>query len=169
MCRLLIFRRQTTAKLLSQSGTQIAEPWYSIISIVSLTCPYNVAFSFRNMQHPSFSHSSSIYRRCRFWPKEDMPFQGCERKQTRDTYPFILPQIPILIIRRRQVGSRRTDRQRRLGVEVLSQPPSACLSVSFQFTSLPQTHLYNLVQLRVILILLQRAARGGRGRSPLGI
>ena len=35
------------------------------------------------------------------------------------TYPFVLPQVPILIICRRQVRSRRTYSQRSFGVEVL--------------------------------------------------
>lgn len=82
MCRLLIFRHQTTATLLSQSGAQITEPWYSTIAIVSLSCPYNVAFSFRNMQHPSCSHSRPIYRRCRFRPKEEMPFLENQKELT---------------------------------------------------------------------------------------
>lgn len=106
-------------------------------------------------------------------PIQEASLQPNGTNITKPTYPFILPEIAILVIRRRQTRSRRAYCQGGLGVEVLQRPPSASKpagihleQISFSSPSSGYTYLNDLIQLGMVFLLLQRAVASRRsGRS----
>ena len=89
-----------------------------------------------------------------------------------ETYPFVLPQISIFVICRRQVRSRRAYCQRSLCMEVLRFDRQLSIP-TMNPPSTVRTHLYDLVQLGMIFLLLQstasRSSRCLRSRRSLRI